>query len=119
MDELIQRITRNVGVDEMTARSAVTVILSFLYREGSAEKMSEIAARIPGADGFIDPEPQSSPAGGGGGLFEVFGELQALGLDLPEIQPIAEETVAFLREKAGDQPVDDLLQAIPGLNQFL
>jgi hypothetical protein len=87
MDELIARITSNVGLDDATARNAVRTILSFLYQEGDREKMVTLAERIPGAEAYIDASEEDSSAtlgglGGmmGGGAMAVLGKLQGLGL---------------------------------------
>lgn len=126
MEELIQRITANVGIDDGTARKAVGVILSFLYQEGDREKMVALVGRIPGAADLIDPtdEDGSATLGGlgdlmGGGAMAVLGRLQALGLGMGQIQGVTQETVSFAREKAGSEIVDDIVASIPGLAQFV
>ena len=126
MEELIKRIVANVGVDDTTARSAVRIVLSFLYQEGDQEKVLALAQRIPGAEMFIDATDDDSAAtlgglGGlmGGGAMEVLGRLQALGLGMGDIQGITREIVAFAREKAGAETVDAVVNSIPGLAQFI
>ncbi|NWP65735.1 DUF2267 domain-containing protein, partial [Escherichia coli] len=49
MDELIARITANVGTDPGTAKKAVGLILAFLQKEGPA-KATDLISSIPGAD---------------------------------------------------------------------
>ncbi len=126
MEELIQRIVSNVGVDDAIARGAVRIILSFLYQEGDREKVVTLAERIPGAAEFIDTSDDDSAAtlgghGGfmGGGAMAVLGKLQSLGLGMGEIQGITQETVGFARERAGRDLVDDIVASIPGLGQFV
>jgi hypothetical protein len=126
MEELIARITGNVGVDESTARKAVAIILSFLYQEGDREKVVALAERIPGAAEFIDTSDDDSAAtlgglGGlmGGGAMAVLGQLQSLGLGMGEIQGITRETVNFAREKGGSELANDIVASIPGLSQFV
>ena len=126
MDELIARITSNVGLDDATARNAVRTILSFLYQEGDREKMVALAERIPGAEAYIDASEEDSSAtlgglGGmmGGGAMAVLGKLQGLGLGMGQIQGVTQETVSFAREKAGRDVVDDVVASIPGLSQFV
>jgi hypothetical protein len=126
MEELIGRITSNHGVDDSTARQAVRTILSFLYEEGNRERVVELAARIPGAQDYIeagDPNAVETLGGFGGlmgsGAMAVLGKLQALGLGMGQIQGITQETVSFARERAGDAIVDDILASIPGLSQFV
>ena len=126
MEELIGRLTRDVGVDADKAREAVRIIFSFLYREGPRERMAELAARIPGAEGYIDTADadDSSTLGGlgglmGGGAMAVLGKLQGIGLGMGEIQGITQETVNFAREKGGRGLVDEIVNSIPGLSQFV
>ena len=126
MEELIDRIKEKAGVDDDTARSAVRVLLSFLYEEGDREKVVALAQKIPGAETFIAEGDATAPEtlggfGGlmGGGAMAVVGKLQALGLGMGQIQGVAQETVNFAREKAGDDIVNDIVASIPGLGQFV
>jgi hypothetical protein len=126
MEELIGRITANVGIDDQTARSAVRTILSFLFQEGDRDKVRELAARIPGAAEYIDmDEPDSAATLGGlgglmgGGAMAVLGKLQALGLGMGQIQGVTKETVDFARERAGNEVVTAIVESIPGLGQFV
>lgn len=126
MDELINRIVANVGIDAETARSAVRVILSFLYQQGDREKVEALANSIPGAHEFMEgtEDDSASTLGGlgglmGGGAMAVLGKLQALGLGMGQIQSVTKETVDFARAKAGDDIVNDIVGSIPGLSQFV
>src|SRR3712207_224611 len=126
MDELIRRITQNVGVGESTARSAVGAILSFLYQEGDRDKVLAMVERLPGAAAYVEQTEDDSAGtlgglGGlmGGGAMAVVGKLQSLGLGMSQIQGVAAETVAFARERAGADLVDDVVRSIPGLGQFV
>ena len=126
MEELISRITANVGIDEATARGAVGIILSFLFQQGDREKMVALAERIPGAEAYIDASNEGSSAtlGGlgelmGGGAMAVLGELQALGLGMGQIQGVTQETVNFARERGGAELVNEIVASIPGLSQFV
>jgi hypothetical protein len=126
MDELINRITAKVGVDADTARSAVRIILSFLAQQGDKDKVTALARAIPGADQYIEmtEDDSASLLGGlgglmGGGAMAVLGKLQGIGLGMGQIQGVTKETVAFAREKAGDDVVNDIIGSIPGLSQFV
>jgi hypothetical protein len=122
MEELIQRIVTKVGVDESVAKSAFSVIMSFLHTEGPSEKVEQLAGQIGGEDLL-------SQAGGtaesmsdgmmGGGAMAVLGELQGLGLDMGEIQGVTQETISFAKEKGGEELVNEIVSAIPGLSQFV
>jgi len=127
MDELIGRIEAAVGLDESTARSAVRIILSFLYQEGDRDKVMTLIERLPGAESYVETSSDDSSATlgglggmmGGGGAMAVLGQLQGLGLGMAQIQGVTQETVNFARERAGADIVNDLVASIPGLGQFV
>jgi len=126
MEELINRITANVGIDADTARSAVRIILSFLSQQGDKEKVAALAAAIPDAAQYVEvtEDDSASLLGGlgglmGGGAMQVLGKLQGIGLGMGQIQAVTKETVTFAREKAGDDIVNDIIGSIPGLSQFV
>ena len=126
MDELINRITTNSGVDADTAREAVRIILSFLFQQGDRDKVASLAKSISGAEQYLDATEDDSAGllgglGGlsGGGAMAVLGKLQGIGLGMGQIQSVTKETVNFAREKAGDDVVNDIIASIPGLSQFV
>ena len=47
------------------------------------------------------------------------GRLTTLGLGMGEMQTIGRQLFAYVREKAGDERVGQIVSAIPGLTQFL
>ena len=122
MEELIQRIVARVGVDEAVANSAVSLILSFLHKEGPSDKVEQLAGQI-GADDLLGQaggDTGSMLAGMlGGGAMAILGELQSLGLDMGEIQGVTRETISFAKEKGGEDLVNEIVAAIPGLGQFV
>ena len=121
MDELISQIASNVGIDEATAKKAVSIILSFLNTEGPTDKIQELIAAVPGMEDYVSADAASSSDPGGmmGGVMAVAGELQGIGLGMGEIQGVTQQTVAFARDKGGEDLVDEILSSIPGLSQFV
>ena len=117
MDELVNRIIDTVGIDADKARSAVGMILGFLQKEGPQDRIAEMLDAMPGARDLIEQ------AGGGGGMMGgVMGlgsQLMGLGMGMGEISGISKETISFAKEQAGDAPVDEVINAIPGLSQFV
>lgn len=116
MEELILRITSNVGIDEATATKSVGLILAFLQREGADGPAAEMIKGIPGG-----PEAVAEHGGdeAGGGIMGLGQQLMSAGLGMGEISGVARETVAYAKEKVGDGPVDEVVASIPGLGQFV
>src|SRR5690606_16836708 len=120
MEELIARITSKVGIDAATAEKAVGMILAFLQKEGPEAEVQKLLAAFPGAEEAI-----SQVKGGGflsglmGGVMGLGSQLMGAGLGMGEISGVARETIRFAKEKAGDEPVDAVIGAIPGLGQFV
>jgi hypothetical protein len=125
MNELIERIVANVGVDRPAAEKAVGIILDFLRREGPTEKVDGLIAQLPGADALLATAEGEHGAGGGGGMFGMGGimgaanRLMAAGLSMGQVQRVTQEVVAYTREKAGEDSVGEVVGAIPGLSQFV
>jgi hypothetical protein len=121
MDELVSRIVTNVGIEKPVATKAVGIMLDFLATEGPADKVQTLLARLPGAGEAIE----AARAGGGGmfgfmgGIMGVGSRLMSAGLGMDEIRGVAHEVIAYAREKAGDEDLDGIIDAIPGASQFL
>ena len=120
MDELTERISANVGIAEEQAEKAVSIILNFLNEAAPQDQMTKLLDALPEAR-----EKITSEGGGGGGMFAgmmgVMGAMSALseaGLSMDQIQGVTRETVVYAKEKAGEDTVNDLIAAIPGLSQF-
>ncbi|MBO6637889.1 MAG: DUF2267 domain-containing protein [Roseitalea sp.] len=122
MEDLISRITDSVGIDAGKAQSAVGMILGFLQKEGPQDKIAEMLAAMPGAQDLIDnADGGGGMLGGmmGGGVMGLGSSLMGLGLGMGEISGISKETISYAKEQAGDGPVDEVINAIPGLSQFV
>lgn len=114
MDELIARITSNVGIDADTAKKAVGMIIGFLQQEGPQEDVNKMMAAMPGAQQVVDETPDAS-----GGVMGLGAALMGIGLGMGEISGVSKETVAYAKEHAGEEPVDRVIASIPGLSQFV
>ncbi len=122
MDELVDRIVAQVGVDRAVAEKAVGIIFDFLSKEGPSDKVHALIDRLPGADAAI--AAARADEGGGmfgsmGGIMGVGSRLMSAGLGMGEIQGVTRELIAFAREKAGDEAVNEIVHAVPGLGQFI
>ncbi|MPZ56952.1 MAG: DUF2267 domain-containing protein [Rhizobiales bacterium] len=122
MNELIERLVANVGVDRMTAEKALGIILDFLSKEGPPDNVQILLERMPGAEALIAAARDDSGGGllgGMGGVMGVGSRMMAAGLGMGQIQEITRETIAYAREKAGEDVVGKIVGAIPGLGQFV
>jgi hypothetical protein len=121
MDELIERIVANVGVDRTAASTAVSITLQFLIKEGPADKVQQLIDRLPGAAGAIASAPEDSGSGGmfGGGVMAAGTRMMAAGLSMGQVQAVTRETISYAREKIGEDAVGEMVGAIPGLGQFV
>ena len=121
MDELVDRIVANVGVDRTVAEKAAAIILDFLAKEGPEVQVRALLDRLPGVDATIEAARSegSGMFGAMGGIMAVGSRLMAVGLDMAQIQSITRELIAFAREKAGDEALGGIIDAIPGLSQFI
>ena len=74
MDELIARLVADIGIDRATAEKAVGIILDFLVKEGPADKVQPLLAKLPGAEAVIQrAASENGSAGMGGTMGGVMG----------------------------------------------
>ena len=123
MQDLINRIAENVGLEPATAEKAVGLILGFLQSEGPADKVKEMLSAFPGAEQLI--ANASGTSGGllgglmGGGVMGLGSKLMGLGLGMGDISSVAKETVGYAREQGKGAEIDAIVASIPGLGQFV
>lgn len=120
MEELIARLVANVGVDRTAAEKSVGIILDFLSKEGPPDKVQALIDRLPGADALLKSQQAEDAGGFGmGGIMGAGTKMMAAGLSMAEVQGVTRETIAFVREKAGEDAIGEIVGAIPGLSQFI
>jgi hypothetical protein len=128
MDELIARLVADVGIERATAEKAVGIILDFLVKEGPADKVQPLLAKLPGAEAVMRKAASETEAGGpmagamGGAMGGVMGagmRMMSAGLSMGQVQSVTRAVIAYTREKAGEDAVGEIVAAIPGLAQFV
>src|ERR1700686_3065608 len=122
MDELVDRIVAKVGVDRTGAGKSVGIIFDSLSREGPTEKVHPLLDQLPAATAAIAAaraDDTGGMFGSMGGILGVGSRLMSAGLGMGEIQGVTRELIAYAREKAGDEAVGSIVDAIPGLSQFI
>jgi len=118
MDELIGRLVADVGIDRAAAETAVGIVLDFLAKEGPADKVKVLLAKLPGAEALM----QKAASEGGGGMGGVMGagmRMMGAGLSMEQVQSLTRQFIAYAREKVGEDAVGEVVGAIPGLAQFV
>jgi hypothetical protein len=122
MDELIARLVADLGIERATAETAVGIILDFLVKEGPADKVQPLLAKLPGAEALIQKTANVGGGELGGAMSGVMGagmRLMSAGLSMGQVQSVTRAVIAYAREKAGEDAVGEIVAAIPGLAQFV
>lgn len=114
MDELVDQVSSNTGLDPETARRAIGIVFKFLLSEGKGDEVQELIKSLPGSQEAVAAAPDL-----GGGVMGVFKTLTSAGLGMGEIQGVTREFIAFANAKVGEEPVREIIGSIPGLNQFV
>jgi hypothetical protein len=122
MAELVDRIATSASVDRAVAEKALGIILDFLAKEGPADKVGVLLARLPGSEQLLQAERASN--GGGllgamGGIMGVGTRLMGAGLDMNQIQTVTRELMTYSREQGAGDLLGEIAAAIPGLSQFV
>ena len=118
MDELLDRLVTNVGVDRGVAEKAVGIILAFLFKEGPSDKVQALINLMPGAETATQAAANEGGMGMGG-IMGVGTKLMAVGLSMDQMQAVTREIIAYSREKLGEDAVGEIVGSIPGLGQFI
>lgn len=115
MNELIGRLTANVGIDKDTAEKAVGIIIDFLRKEGPADKVQALIDKMPGVEALIPPDSGGFSMGG---LMGAGTKLMSAGLSMGQVQSVTREIIAYGREQVGEDAIGEIVGSIPGLSQF-
>ncbi|SCB14235.1 hypothetical protein [Rhizobium hainanense] len=131
MNEVIDQIATKAGIAPDLAEKAVGMILSFLQREAPDGPVTKMIESFPGATDLVAQYGGDQTGGGGllGGLLSAVGagggimglgqQLMSSGLSMGDISSLAKETVATARQYAGNEVVDEVVNSVPGLSQFV
>ncbi len=125
MNDLIERLVADVGIDRAAAEKAVGIILDFLVKEGPADKVQPLLAKLPGAEALMQKAAGESGGLGGlmggamGGVMGAGMRMMSAGLSMGQVQSVTRAVIAYTREKAGEDAVGEIVAAIPGLAQFV
>jgi len=131
VNEVIDQIATKAGIAPDLAEKAVGMILGFLQREAPEGPVTKMIESFPGATDLVAQYGGDASGGGGllGGLLSAVGagggimglgqQLMSTGLGMGDITSLAKETVATARQYAGNDVVDQVVNSVPGLSQFI
>jgi hypothetical protein len=130
MEELINRVVANVGLDPAVAEKAVGLILGFLQKNAPEGEVSSMFDSMPGAADLA--AAHAAPEGGGGlmgGLMNMMGagggvmalgqQLMGEGIGMGQIQGLSKEVFSYAKDKVGEDTMGAIVAAVPGLSQFV
>ena len=130
MEELINRVVQNVGLDPAIAEKAVGLILGFLQKNGPEGAVSSMFENLPGAADLAATHGAGEGGGGlmgglmnmmgaGGGVMALGQQLMSEGIGMGQIQSLSKEVFDYAQEKVGEDTMGAIVGAIPGLSQFV
>ncbi|MCA9119692.1 MAG: DUF2780 domain-containing protein [Planctomycetaceae bacterium] len=137
MQEFIQSIAKQLGVDEAVAEKAASIVLSFIKSKLASSDFGSLAAQIPGLSDLAE-KGEKAGSGDAGGLLggmmkmassaiggetgdtiELAGKLKESGLDIGQLGTFGTKLLDFIKDKAGDGTVDMILSQLPELKKIL
>ncbi len=130
MEELITRISQTANLTPETATTALGMILNF-FEKNAPEQTAALMDYLPGAQELIRSAATENTgligglmggllgSFGGGGVMALGSQLMAQGLSFAQIQNIGNELIDFGRQNIGEEQMTNLINAIPGLSDFL
>jgi hypothetical protein len=126
MEEFLNLVRQEIGVDENVAKLAVGHVLAFLQKECPEGALTEFFDKVPGAKALIELVESETVSGASvlGGLFStglmgLASKLNTLGLDMSQIQKLAHEIFKYAETILGKERVEVIAGSIPGLSQFI
>jgi len=138
MEEFIQSIAKQLGISEDVAKSITAKVMGLIKGKLGDSDFSSLASKIPGADNLAAGNAGITEGSGGGGLLgsltkmassaiggdageglEIAGMMKSAGLDTEQGTSFLSKMVEFIKEKAGDQIVDQITEKIPALKSVL
>ena len=130
MEELINRIATNVGIDPALAEKAVGLIIGFLQKNAPEEHVGSMMEAMPGAAELAAAHAPEEGGGGllggmmgmmgaGGGVMALGQQLMSNGIDMGQIGSLSKEVFAYAQEKVGEDKMGAIVASIPGLSQFV
>jgi len=140
MDELIQQLTSKFGIDASVATAATGKAMAMVKEYAGDDLFDKVSAAVPGvseaAQQAAEAPAEAAAAGGGllgklagmasnalggsaGSGLELGAMLSSAGLQTDQISGFVSTIVDFLKEKVGDDVVDQILSKVPMLKSLI
>lgn len=138
MDELIEKLTSQLGIDASTAKSATGKAMAMVKEQAGDDLFSKISGMVPGLGEAAEEGAAAQEDSGGGGLMGAIGGIaggllggtagdaakmtQGLadsGLDPGQMGGFVSTVIEFLKEKLGDDMIEQLLAKVPALKGLM
>lgn len=139
VDELIQQLTGKLGIDASVANAAAGKAMAIVKAHAGDDLFAKISAAIPGAGEAAQQGAAGGlPSEGGGGMLgklagmassalggsagaglEIGAALSAAGLDADKVGSFLSMVIAFLKDKVGDDVVEQVMAKFPMLKSLL
>lgn len=118
--ELIEELTKNLGVSETQAKGGAGLIFNLAKDKLGSDGFSKVSSAVPGIDTMMEAAPASKggalgalgglasgfggKAGGLGALAGLAGGFSKLGMDGSMISKFVPVILSFVKGKGGDAP---------------
>lgn len=136
MNEFIQSVSSQLGIEESVSKDATGAALGFL-KNGLGDQFSDLAARIPGAESLINESGSTSAGdeaggllgtlsnaassilgGGSGESIQLLERLKGLGLSSDQIGSFVTMLIDFIKENVGEEMLQQITDKIPALKSL-
>ncbi|RYC32951.1 DUF2267 domain-containing protein [Lichenibacterium minor] len=122
MQDLIDHVSTEAGLEPATARKAIGIVLDFVQKNVPPDTSAAVIDRVPGARAAASAAAEDEAEGGGSatpGLMGLADRLMAEGVGMGAMQSLGRAMFEGLRRHVGDGPVDDVAKAIPELQHVM
>lgn len=128
MDELIKQLISQLGMNSNSASQALGSVLSLIKKQGGDEVFSKLSSALPDVSKLADAAPELKSGGllssilsmfGGGKTAMLAAALKSAGLKPDQFGSFAKMVVNFIKEKAGQQVLDQILARVPMLKSII
>jgi hypothetical protein len=129
MQDLIDTIVANTGLERPKAERAVGILLNLVATQGDKVKVDLLFEKMPGARELVMTHGGDGAGGGGlmgilaggmmGGPLAMITKLQATGLSVDQIKQVGTLTLDHAKKVAGADALRAAAGNIPGLSSYI